>query len=186
MSLIKRPEGSYRDEIKKGRFYRCPATFPFSSLVIVRPLNDDNSDETIPADIIPSDKLTNPFDHTPFSKLQLKADEEFALVKMKMRRVLAITKPDENYGLVKLAPIYTYKDYHDKRFEKEKLINNQYPGIIYLKECNHNKEGFVSLMESFSIQKHFLEPLPLELSSKGIELLDDNLVLIHDIYSESI
>lgn len=150
----------------------------------MRPICDGKVTETIAANIISYSNCENAFDHTPFTELCLKADEELAVNKVKLRRVLAVTKPDVN-GLVKVAPIYTLKHYHSYRFNIDELINNEIAGIIYLKESDFNAEGFVSLMESFPIYQKFLEPVRSELNPQGISLLDDNLVMIYDLYSSS-
>ena len=147
-------------------------------------MQDGKVADTVAANIITYSRCNNAFDHTPFAELRLKGDEEFVINKTKMRRGVAITKPDL-HGLVKVAPIYTLKQYHSDRFSIDKLMNNEIPGIIYLKESDFNSEGFVSLMESFPVFRKFLEPIRAELTPKGISLLDDNLVMIHDLYSDS-
>ena len=67
----------------------------------------------------------------------------------------------------------------------DKLIKNEVPGIIYLPESEANEESLIPLMEAFPVYKMLLEPIRLELSIKGMTLLDDNLVLVYDLYSNS-
>ena len=185
MSLIRDPKGNYKNEIIKGRFYRCPASIPSSSLILVRPLYDGKPTETIAADITPLDQCATAFNHTsPYPELKLKTDEEFVLYKAKMRRVLATTGVTA-YGLIQVAPVYSLKGYHSDMYDLAKLKKNELPGILYLEESKSNAESFVALMDSFPTYKNLIEPIRFELSPEGIELLDHNLVLIHDIYSDS-
>jgi hypothetical protein len=185
LELVQYPGKNYRDEILKGRIYRCPAIMPTDSLVIVRPLCDGEKDSAkIPSDLIPYSQCHNAFNHTDFPQLKLKEDEEFILVKAKYRRVLALTGQDTS-GFLRVAPIYTVKGYHSKKFSMDKLIKNEVPGIIYLPESEANEESLIPLMEAFPVYKMLLEPIRLELSIKGMTLLDDNLVLVYDLYSNS-
>lgn len=139
--------------------------------------------ETIPANMMPMDQC-NAFDHSGFQGLKLQPNEEFILNKAKRRRVLAITKPDI-HGLVKVAPVYTLKEYHAGKYDIDKLVKNELPGIIYLEETDINSESFISLMESFPVYKNILEPIRVGRNEDGIELLDDNLVVMFDLYSTS-
>lgn len=184
MSMVQDPGDEYRKNIQKGRFYRCPYAFPVDSLVLVRPIYDDNSQNIIPADIKPLNQCQDAFSHSPFPSLRLMSDEEFIIQKAKYRRVVVLSKITSN-GLVNVAPVYTIKDYHHKSIDIDKLKNNQLPGLIYLEDGKSNEEGFISLMESFGIYTKLLTPIRLELNQQGIELLDENLVTIYDIYSIS-
>ena len=184
LSLLQTPGDSYRNEFLKGRLYRCPAHIPSNSIIIVRPLHDGKSTETIPANIIPLSQCQNAFDHTPYQDLKLKSDEELVVSKVKKRRVIALTRPD-NYGLIKVSPLYTLKKYHENIFDLKKLKDNHLAGIIYLEESELNEESYISLMESFPVYIKLLEPLRLELNAEGLTLLDDNLVTIYDLYTDT-
>lgn len=184
MSLVQDPGSEYRNNIQKGRFYRCPYAFPVDSLILVRPLHDDNFQNIIPADIKPLNQCHDAFSHSLYPSLKLPSDEEFILQKAKFRRVVTLSKVTD-YGLVNVAPAYTLKEYHNKSIDIEKLKNNQLVGFIYLKEGENNEESMIALAESFGIYIKLLTPIRLELNQKGIELLDDNLVTIYDIYSIS-
>ena len=185
MSLVQCPEGNYRNEFVKGRFYSCPYSFVMEELVLVRPICDGSLSETIPADIKPQILCGDAFNHTPYEGLKLKGDEEFTLLKSKRRRVVAITNQGI-YGLVKIAPVFTLKGYHRDKFDVAQLRNNRLKGLIYLEIGEDNaEERFISLMESYSVYKSSLQPIRLELNKAGIELLDDNIVTMHDLYSDS-
>lgn len=184
MSLVQYPEGNIRYEFVKGRFYSCPYSFAMEEFVLVRPICDGSLSETIPADIKPQNQCSDAFNHTPFEELRLKGDEEFTLLKSKRRRVVAITNLGI-YGLIKIAPVFTLKSYHSDKFNVEQLRNNELKGLIYLKKGEANEEGFISLMESYSVYKSSLQPIRLELNKDGIEILDDKLVMMYDLYSDS-
>jgi hypothetical protein len=113
-----------------------------------------------------------------------KSDEEFVLFKTKRRRVVATTGLFHN-SFIQVASVYTLKEYHGKNFNLDDLRNQQLPGIIYLEVSDINKESFMSLPESFPIYKDFLEPRNLGLNAKGMSLLDEHLILIHDLFTES-
>jgi hypothetical protein len=184
LALVCEAEGNYRNEVLKGRFYRCPSHFPLEEIIIIRPLHDGDTTESIPADIKPVNIVNNAFNHTGYPRLGLKEDEEFVLSKLKYRRVIAATKSDNN-GLVIVAPIYTLKKYHNENFNREDLINNRIPGLIYLEEAENNKESFISLMESFPINKDLLTPIKLELNEEGLNIFDEHIFMIYDLMNEN-
>lgn len=184
MGLIQRIGGQYKNDFLRGRFYSCPYVFPTDSLILVRPLHDGEVDEVLPADIKPLSQCNDAFMHTPYPHLKLKEDEEYILQKTKKRRVLATTNLG-NKGLLLVAPVYTLKVYHSGTMDLEKLKENRIPGIIYLEDGENNKESFIPLMEMCSVYRSLLEPIALELTKEGIELLDDNIVMLHDLYSIS-
>lgn len=185
MSLLEDPGRDYRGIIAKGHFYFCPALMQSRSLIIVRPLYDANiSDTTIPADMFTYQNCSQPFEHAPYDNLRLKADEEFILLKSKKRRVVALTGLFDN-SFVQVAPVYTLKDSHGKYFNLDDLKNQRIPGIIYLESGDGNEESFISISESFPVFKDFLEPRRFRLNPEGLSLLDDQLILIYNLLSES-
>lgn len=185
MGLLQQAPKGYRGQYLKGRFYNCISPEYTSELVLVRPLNDSDLSQEIASTITPVGLTYNAFDHEPFESLGLKRDEEFLLTKAKDRKVVALTRPT-SIGLIKVAPIYTLKDYHRKEIDVDSLRKNQVEGLIYLEADEfYNKERFISLVKSFTTMVNGLVPVPVELNQKGIDLLDDKLADLYELYSST-
>ncbi len=171
-------------DIAKCGFYHYPYHFPAKDIVIVRPLYDSNPGDVIQADIVPLESYKNAFDHAPFEQLQLREDEAFLLVKAKNRRVIATSLRNDS-GFINVSPVYSSIDWYKERYGYDNLKTNIVPGIIYLAPGEYNKESVIVLSESNTAYVQQLKPLRLKLNNKGTRLLDDYLMLIHDIYSNS-
>ncbi len=174
MGLFQKASGDYRSTIAKGRLYRCPCEMPLPALLLARPLYDYSPDEDkIAADIYPMAALADPFNHKPFALLKLKSDEEFGLVKLKYRMVISLSIPTSS-GLVRVAPIYTWKSYHANDINKDQLKAGGINGMMYLPPGMSGKnERFISLYEARPIQAIYLEPKPYQLIPNALAELDD-------------
>jgi hypothetical protein len=183
VSFLQHAPDNYRSTFKKGYFYKGPLSYPIKNIYIVKTLLDEALDGgVVQANIEPSEKNYNDSFNHPAEE-HLPENERLIIAKAKMRRGLALTKPDKD-GLIKIAPVLTLKPKHSNYFDVEKLKQNTLAGMLYLERCEYGKESFVPIMRSMPIHINLLEPMAHCLNQEGLEMLDQHIMQTYDLFAD--